>query len=579
MPYSDSEVTAKGIPDVDVMTPPPSMARSASDWATSFIRGLAKGTVGMAGLPGDVSDIVGKGVLAAGRAVGLPEPSEATKQARGTLLPSTETLEKALPKAAQKYLQEKPSTTGGKYAQSIGEFAPAVVGGEGGLARKALQAVTGGVGGEAGGEAAQAIAPGHETAARVLGAITGQGVPGMVRRAVTPLPISAERQALVNTLRHEGVEPTAGDVSGSRALKYAEHALGNAPGAGGAYHEAREAIDSQYARAALRRIGENADRATPEVMERAGNRIGQEFDNLAARNAAHLDPQFGNDIFQAQHDYDHLFVDPLRRPIVERVIENATNLMARSNVIPGEVYQAQRSLLERMRRGYRNDPELNGFLANVRDALDGVMERSIRRNNPDDLGAWRDARNQYRNLLTLERVTSGGGEAAAEGVVSPARLRQASVAQGGRRAYARGQGDFGELARAGNAILTQPPSSGTSERAFLHAIPAAIGATGGALMEGAPGSAAGAILGTAAPGLTGRALMSAPMQAYLRNQLLAQFPGLTPSMLDRIVRSALAEHGRTATEQPPMPNAKKAPDGKWYVPDPNRPGKYLRIDQ
>lgn len=29
--------------------------------------------------------------------------------------------------------------------------------------------------------------------------------------------------------------------------------------------------------------------------------------------------------------------------------------------------------------------------------------------------------------------------------------------------------------------------------------------------------------------------------------------------------------------QPPMPNAKQAPDGKWYVPDPNRAGKFLMV--
>jgi hypothetical protein len=29
--------------------------------------------------------------------------------------------------------------------------------------------------------------------------------------------------------------------------------------------------------------------------------------------------------------------------------------------------------------------------------------------------------------------------------------------------------------------------------------------------------------------------------------------------------------------QPPVPGAKKAPDGKWYVHDPKRPGKYLEV--
>ena len=31
------------------------------------------------------------------------------------------------------------------------------------------------------------------------------------------------------------------------------------------------------------------------------------------------------------------------------------------------------------------------------------------------------------------------------------------------------------------------------------------------------------------------------------------------------------------SEQPPSPGARKAPDGKWYVPDPSRPGKYLEV--
>lgn len=32
-------------------------------------------------------------------------------------------------------------------------------------------------------------------------------------------------------------------------------------------------------------------------------------------------------------------------------------------------------------------------------------------------------------------------------------------------------------------------------------------------------------------------------------------------------------------ETPPHPSARKAPDGKWYLPDPARPGKYLRVDK
>jgi hypothetical protein len=33
----------------------------------------------------------------------------------------------------------------------------------------------------------------------------------------------------------------------------------------------------------------------------------------------------------------------------------------------------------------------------------------------------------------------------------------------------------------------------------------------------------------------------------------------------------------SGSEQPPVAGAQKAPDGNWYVPDPNRPGKYLQV--
>ena len=44
-----------------------------------------------------------------------------------------------------------------------------------------------------------------------------------------------------------------------------------------------------------------------------------------------------------------------------------------------------------------------------------------------DMPALREARSQYRNWLTLERATSGAGENAALGIISPSALRGATV--------------------------------------------------------------------------------------------------------------------------------------------------------
>ena len=175
------------------------MARSASDWATSFIRGLAKGTEGMVGLPGDAVEALSHGSKVASdyisEKIGVdkgPEPS------KFNLLPTSEGINKAVGgdemrrNTVGKFLDKKPETPGGKYAESIGEFVPGMVGGPGGVVRKGIQAVVGGAGSEAAGQVAKEYAPDHETAARVLVGITGQSVPGMVKKAITLLPISAE---------------------------------------------------------------------------------------------------------------------------------------------------------------------------------------------------------------------------------------------------------------------------------------------------------------------------------------------------------------------------------------------------
>jgi hypothetical protein len=548
----DSEVTGGREVNGEVFKPPPSMARSAADWATSFIRGLAKGTIGLAGLPGDASNLVGQGVLAAGRAIGLPEPPESAKNARGTLLPTSETLTKSLPEAAQKALEQKAETAGGKYAQSVGEFIPGVIGGEGSLARKAVQAIAGGAGGEAGAQIAEKIAPDYETAARVLGGITGQGLPGTVRKAIAPSNIEPERQAAADFLKKKGVDITAGDLSGSKVTKHTEHALGTSPGSGGAYDAARRNTDKQFTAAALKEIGEKGDAATPEVMERAAKRIGKDFDNLAAANSVKPDMKYVADLLGAEQKYNDLFLHPLNKPIVEKLVEQQMQNVSRGT-LSGKAYQAQASALREIQMGH-GDTRVRSFAADLRDALDDAMERSIKKNNPDDLGKWQEARRQYRNLLVLERAAAAGGVDAAAGVVSPGHLRQAVVAEQGRRSYARGKGDFDKLARAGNLLLTKPPTSGTAERAFLHAIPAGIGATIGHGLEGNLGGAAGTMAGLAAPGVAGRAAMSKPMQGYLKNKVAeklgidpATLDSLSPPMLDKIVRSAIGTH---ANERP-----------------------------
>lgn len=558
MPISYEEAAKPGLSYEDAYQPPPSLARSAADWATSAIRGLAKGTIGLAGQFGDIP----QAIVEKGHEYGVPRPPEGGLQAfpGGTPFPTSEELTKKIggegkdKNAAGKFLGGHSESKGGEYLESIGEMAVPSAIGKGGAVKKGVQAIAGGSGSQALGDLAKKYLPDHETAARVIGAIFGQGIPGMVRKTVAPSTIPPTRQTMVDTLRREGVEPTAGDVSGSRALKYAEHGLGDAPGGGGSYSAAREKTGEQYTAAALRNVGETGNRASAEVIDRAFTRIGGDFDTLSARNSAKYDPQYARELVQAKANYDHLFDDPLKAPIVNNVLRHAVKQWSKSGIMDGEQYQAVRSRLERMRRG-SDDSEVKAFLGDVQKSMDDLMERSIAQNNPGDLGAWKAARRQYRNMLVLEQAATGAGEAAADGIISPAKLRQAVVAQS-RRGYARGQGDFSELARAGEGVLKPPPSSGTTERAWVHAIPSIIGSgIGGALAHGTPEALPAAFGGAFAPGVVGRGLMSRPAQSYLKNGVanalgvsVPFLDRLRPGQLDKIVTSVLAaqthEQGR-----------------------------------
>lgn len=417
----------------------------------------------------------------------------------------------------------EPQTRLGKYAKSVGEFGPAVAAGAGGWVSKIVAALGGGTGAEAAGELTEGTAA--EPYARIIGGLAGAMAPSVGARAITPLPATAAHRANVATLEREGVtDLTAGERAGYRPLRYMEEHLGGSPMAGRTGEEKMTLPREQFTRAALARIGETADRATPEVIERAHTRIGRQFDTLAARNDARVDVQYMQDLGRAQQEYEHLFADPLRSATPQNIMDHAVNKLAeRGNTMTGPEYKALRSRIERMRRGAAADPELNMFLADVRDAMDGLMERNIRINNPGDAGAWAEVRAQYRNLLAIDRTVTG---AETGGLITPAKLKQAAVGQN-RSAYAQGRGDFGQLARAGENVMPGLPQSGTAPRHLTEA----------------------GLVKMATTGVAGRALMSDPVQAYLGNQAMTDILAQLPPARAAAVRSIIAEAAHDSQER------------------------------
>lgn len=364
---------------------------------------------------------------------------------------------------------------------------------------------------------AEALFPGNKTAEAIgegLGVGTGLGSARLAQKLLTPFENTATRQAAVDLLKKEGVDLTAGQKTGSKWLQYQEAGL-----SGDAASAMTDKQAEQFTSAVLKRAG-TSGRATPDVVDQAFTNNGNELDSLAARNVLPMDGQLSTDLSDAIRVYNGNVNPSQRAPVIQDTLQDLVNAAkSNGNQLTGAAYQKLRSRLERSARG-TSDPELSTALRGIKGALDDAMERGMAASGSPDLGAWRDARGVYRNLLVVEKAASGAGEKAASGLISPAALRAATKAIYGTRSYARGKTDYSDLAHAGEQTMTPLPQSGTAPRLATKLAATGPVAAAATLAAGQPIPAAILAAGSVAPWLLGKALMTKPAQAYLSNQLL-----------------------------------------------------------
>lgn len=446
---------------------------------------------------------------------GIVEPGlEAIAPAPRAMLPSSETIKHLIEKVTGPLYQ--PQTTAGGIVDKAIQLAPAGVGGAANLPTRlatqvGLPAVAGQAAQEAGG------GPVTQAGAEIASAILGHRLTAPRGPLINP-----ERGAAVQTLQNEGVNAlTAGQITGSRPIQYMEQAFGDIPGAGRQVANRAEQQAEQFTAAALRRAGENANRATPEVIDNAFNRIGNQFETIAARNAVTIDPRLARDLRQVEQNYNNITGPSQRAPIVANTIQDIAQLAGQQNgILPGASYGNLRSTLGRLAR-QTNDPSLERALYGLQRSLDDAMNRSLAAaGNHADIAALAEARRQYRNLLVIRQAATGPGSETALGLISPSQLRTATKSQSVEN-YARGRGDFADLARAGEAVMKTLPQSGTAPRSYAQHLPAVAMATLAGLFGGAPAAGLAGLGTLVGPPLAGRALLSGPVQAMLARRAYA----------------------------------------------------------
>jgi hypothetical protein len=478
-----------------------SIGEKAVDAYKGLGTGTIKGTLALGGALGDLTDLGAKGIEKASNYVadklGVEPYQRPEKPSVLNAIPTTESLTGRLKEALGEDFY-KPKSDYGKLTERVGEFVPGA----------AVASVTGGA--PMATMARYAVAPGAATFAAekalpetdykpylVAGAGLGASLANP-SRLISPLPASPARQAAVNVLEREGVTSlTAGQRTGNTSLRYLEDAASAAPMAGRGAERMREQALEQFTEAATRRAGA-AGRATPEVLSANQRRLGQSFEDLAARNDLIPDTSLVDDLTASVQRYRNV-PDTFERAQVQSVL-NDIQPHIRAGSMSGPEYQAMRHYLTETVNSTQ-DSYFKHAMRGMRNALDEAMERSIAANNPGDLGAWRETRREYAAQKVLEKSASRAGAETLEGNIVPANLRN-TIAGENRGGYARGEGQFNELARNGSLLMEKLPNSGTAQRHNAFTI----------LNAG---------LGGIPQALAGRVVMSAPVQRYLANQLMS----------------------------------------------------------
>lgn len=345
---------------------------------------------------------------------------------------------------------------------------------------------------------------------------------------------SPARQEAANTLRQEGIQLSAGQQRGSRAMMNAESQLG-----GAAAQKFRDKQLSQLTQAALKRAGVSADSAAPEVMQKAFSDAGDRFNNLAKLTTVKVDQPLQNGLLKVVTDYTDLTGVPA--PFLEKFVNRVGTIAANNGgVLKGENYKVlSTDLTEAIKSA--GDPTTKMALSKLKTELDDAVERSM---SGQTKAAWQKVRRNYANLKVIQDGVDGAGQFANQGLLTPESLG-AALRTGDTTNYVKGWQDLNKLSRAANITMPALPDSGTASRMASYAlagggIPAAVATHA---ITGNPGQAAlmgAASLGSAVlPGIAGRAMLSGPGRALLTNGTnvpAAVARGTLPTLSDAAMR-------------------------------------------
>jgi hypothetical protein len=357
----------------------------------------------------------------------------------------------------------------------------------------------------------------------------GQAIPTVARTIAEPITnkLSPAMRDAVRILKNNGVELSLPQTMGNAWTAY--RATKMAPGTAAAVAEDELRTAKSFTKAALSKIGVDAEEATPQVLQHAEQQIGSKFNAALDGDSLRPDNQLKVELSNALSKAQRVLADdsklaPLKNAL--STLGTAVSNPANGGRIPGRTYQTVRQDLQAI----AGDPQLAPYASEIRSALDGNFSRTAQ--NPDNAKLFGEANTEWGRLSAITKATD------ARGNVSPGALWNAIKAGNvGAKVAKLGKGDqeLPDLARAGRAIIPDTVGdSGTAQRSAAGVLPGLLaGQLFSGNLVGAAGTLAGGML---APSAIRGAMTSKYTRPYLEN-------GVTNSLL----RGALTAPDRYGT--------------------------------
>jgi hypothetical protein len=264
--------------------------------------------------------------------------------------------------------------------------------------------------------------------------------------------VSPEVANLASRAKDLGIDIPADRLVDSKPLNALASSLNYVPFSGRAATETK--MQSQLNKALSRTFGQNSDNVTG-ALRKAGNDLGQKFDDVLSNNVVNVDNQFLSDL--ASHEQKALNeLGPDQAQIIKKQIDQLLDKGANGQIDGQAAYNIKKTL---DRIGNRNSPE--AYYA--RDLKKSLMEALNRSLSPDDSKAFAKTRQEYGNMLALEKLAQNG----AEGDISIGRL--ANLKNIGNK-------DLQELADiAAQFLKSREGSHGAAQRTVAGAAAAMLG--------------------------------------------------------------------------------------------------------